>query len=112
VVSVLTGELCQDTPHSVRVGDARFPVVEGIAYLRSAREELAAAALRHLDQGDERSALLLLLKDQDDWARTGAPARASSMSRVHSSALAPGVPDAPSTRTFWRAGAGSPKAVS
>lgn len=73
MVSVLTGELCQDTPHSVRVGDARFPVVEGIAYLRSAREELAAAALRHLDQGDERGALLLLLKDQDDWARTAVP---------------------------------------
>ena len=73
MVSVSAGELCQDTPHSVRVRDRRFPVVEGIAYLRSGREELAEAALRHLDDGDERNALLLLLRDQDDWARTGAP---------------------------------------
>ena len=42
-----------DTAHSVR-DDAgrRWPVVDGIPFLRHGREELAAEALNRLDAGD------------------------------------------------------------
>jgi hypothetical protein len=59
-----------DTAHSVRepVG-LRWPVVDGIPFLRAGRRELAEAALGHLDAGEGEAALALLLADQDDWWR-------------------------------------------
>ena len=62
-----------------RVGDAlvadgeRWPVVDEIAFLRVDRRSLADAALSHLDAGDRDGALVLLLGDQDGWARTPPP---------------------------------------
>ena len=46
----------------------RWPVVEGIPFLRAGREALADAALAALEAGDERGAAILLLADRDDWA--------------------------------------------
>jgi hypothetical protein len=47
-----------DTAHSVRdaVG-LRWPVVDGIPFLRAGRRELAEAALGHLDAGEGEAAL-------------------------------------------------------
>ena len=61
-----------DTPYSLNDGESRWPVVEGIPYLRAGREELRANVLDALDRGDERAALVELLRDRDDWA-PGAP---------------------------------------
>ena len=66
--------LSADTPHSLCDGAGeRWPVADGIAYLRTAREALAAAVLERLDAGDREGALVRLLADQDDWW-TGPPA--------------------------------------
>ncbi len=59
--------LAPDTPHSLAGGGERWPVVDGIPYLRAGREALAAATLAALDAGDVRAATVLLLADQDDW---------------------------------------------
>lgn len=53
--------------------EARWPVIDGIPYLRINRAELVAAALGRIDAGDVEGALCLLLADQDDWW-TGPPA--------------------------------------
>ena len=60
--------LRQDTPHSLS-DDAggRWPLVDGIAYLRVGREPLVRDALAALDAGDRETALVRLLADQDDW---------------------------------------------
>lgn len=67
--------LRQDTPHSVTDGETRWPVVEGIPYLRAGREELRVAALDALDRGEDRAALVELLRDRDDWASGPPPDR-------------------------------------
>ncbi len=59
-----------ETPHSLAASGERWPVVEGIPYLRTGREALVADALHLLDEGREDDAAVLLLGDQDDWART------------------------------------------
>ena len=67
--SPLSGEmLAADTPHSLvgPTGD-RWPVVDGIPYLRSNRDSLVAQTLACLDAGASADALVLLLSDQDDW---------------------------------------------
>ena len=51
----------------------RWPVVAGIPYLRTGRDELVGRVLEHLDAGRERDALAALLADQDDWAPTPPP---------------------------------------
>ncbi|WP_435017227.1 class I SAM-dependent methyltransferase [Tundrisphaera sp. TA3] len=67
-----------DSPHSlVGEGGGRWPVVEGIPFLRVGREHLRQHALEALDSRDARSALGLLLADQDDFARTPPPDAAS-----------------------------------
>ncbi|GJE32616.1 class I SAM-dependent methyltransferase [Methylobacterium oxalidis] len=71
--------LRSDTPHSLRDAEtgARWPVLDGIPYLRIGREALIAEVLAHLDEeapGNGREkALVALLADQDDWW-TGPPA--------------------------------------
>ena len=60
--------LRRDSPHSLTDGANRFPVVAEIPYLRANRGELCDEVLRRLDDGDEKSALILLLQDRDDWA--------------------------------------------
>ncbi len=57
-----------DAPHSLADGAGeRWPLIDGIAYLRTGREALAARALERLDAGDRAGALVHLLADQDDW---------------------------------------------
>lgn len=59
-----------DTDHSVRDGSGRrWPVLDGIAFCRASRPELADEALARLDAGDAEGALATLLADQDDWWR-------------------------------------------
>ena len=48
-------------------------MIDGIAFLRADRRALADAALSRLDFGDFEAALVLLLGDQDSWARTPPP---------------------------------------
>ncbi len=68
--SPLSGaELEADTPHSLTDGHTRWPVVDGIPFLRAERDALRADALTCLDRGDRTGALVLLLGDQDDWWR-------------------------------------------
>ncbi len=65
--------LLLDGPHSIAAGNERWPVLEGIPFLRADRRVLADAALAALDAGDAETALVLLLGDQDNWARTPPP---------------------------------------
>ncbi len=65
--------LTADTPHSLAAGPERWPVVSDIPFLRADRRGLADAALAALDAGDAQRALVLLLGDQDNWARTPPP---------------------------------------
>ncbi|MBP0491754.1 class I SAM-dependent methyltransferase [Pararoseomonas indoligenes] len=59
-----------DTAHSLcDAAGRRWPVIDGIAFARASRPELADAALARLDAGDRDGALVLLLADQDDWWR-------------------------------------------
>jgi hypothetical protein len=66
-----------DTPHSLasEAGE-RWPVLDGIAYLRAGSEPLALAALARLDTGDRDGALRLLLTESDPWWEGLPPARA------------------------------------
>ena len=64
-----------DGRHALRdAGDGtRWPVIDGIPYLRTGRADLVAATLARLDAGRRDEALAGLLADQDDWW-TGPPA--------------------------------------
>ncbi len=62
--------------------DDRWPVVDGIAFLRADRRALADAALAALDAGDAETACVLLLEDQDGWASTPPPDEAARRSVV------------------------------
>ena len=68
--------------HALINGDERWPVVDGIAFLRADRRALANAALQALDAGDTERALVLLLGDQDGWARTPPPSEAARRQAV------------------------------
>lgn len=46
----------------------RWPVIDGIPFLRVGREALAHAALTALDSGRAADATVMLLGDRDDWA--------------------------------------------
>ncbi|WP_375382461.1 class I SAM-dependent methyltransferase [uncultured Sphingomonas sp.] len=59
--------LVADTPHSLAADGERWPVVDGIPYLRTDSEGLVAVALDHLDAGCPDDALVALLTDQDAW---------------------------------------------
>lgn len=65
--------LLRDSPHSFSDGTTRFPVVAEIPYLRAGRDAVRERVLNRLDAGEERNALVLLLAEQDDWAKTAAP---------------------------------------
>lgn len=56
-----------DTPHSLTCDGERWPVIDGIAYLRINRSPLIADVLGHLDNDRKIDALVILLADQDDW---------------------------------------------
>lgn len=74
-----------DSPHSLAgPGTRRWPVVEGIPWLRVGRDRLRSATLDALDAGDDRAALVGLLADQDDHARTPPPDPAALVRLVES----------------------------
>ena len=80
--SPLSGnKLTADTPHSLGDGEMRWPVIDGIPFLRAGRDELRGRVLARLDAGDELEALILLLADQDDWWR-GAVVRPADLRRL------------------------------
>jgi len=60
-------QLHADTPHSLSDGTTRWPVLEGIPYLRAGRDEVREQALAALDEGRDRDAAAVLLADNDDW---------------------------------------------
>ncbi len=60
--------------HALAAPGERWPVVDGIAFLRVGREALVARCLAALDAGDLAEATALLLQDRDDWAPGEPPA--------------------------------------
>ncbi len=69
----LSGQpLYRDSEHSLSDGTLRYPMLAGIPYLRSNRDELRQRVLNLLDGGDEAQATCELLRDQDAWARAPA----------------------------------------
>ncbi len=68
--------------HALVNKDERWPVLDGIAFLCADRRALATAALAALDAGDPAHALVLLLGDQDGWARTPPPSEAARREAV------------------------------
>lgn len=80
--SPVTGRpLAADTPHSLAAEGERWPVADGIPYLRVGRDALVADALAHLDAGRSDAALVALLADQDDWW-TGPATDPAELSRL------------------------------
>ena len=71
--SPVTGRALTLSGHTLHAEGERWPVIDGIAFLRADRRALADAALCRLDAGDGEGALVLLLGDQDGWARTPPP---------------------------------------
>lgn len=69
LISPTSGQpLHADTPHSLSDGwGGRWPVIDGIPYLRIESEGLVAVALDHLDNERLDEALVALLTDQDAW---------------------------------------------
>ena len=60
--------LTPDGPNALSDGESeRWPVLDGIPYLRTGREEVVGKALTALDREDRETALVLLLGDADDW---------------------------------------------
>lgn len=74
--SPLSGaRLASDGPHALREPNGcRWPVLDGIPFLRTGRDALAREALGRLDLGDRTGALVALLADQDDWWTGPVPA--------------------------------------
>ncbi|WP_345624782.1 class I SAM-dependent methyltransferase [Streptomyces ziwulingensis] len=56
-------------------GERRWPVVAGIPWLRTGREDLRRRAVRSIEAGDHEEAALVLLADNDDWWDGPAPSR-------------------------------------
>ncbi len=75
--SPLTGATLTQQGHALVARGERWPVVDGIAFLRAGRRALADAALACLDAGDRQGALVALLGDQDDWAPAPPPSQAA-----------------------------------
>lgn len=71
--SPVTGQVLRQADYALFAENERWPIVDGIAFLRADRRDLANAALMALDAGDSETALVLLLGDQDGWARTPPP---------------------------------------
>ena len=72
-----------DGAHALRDVETgqRWPVIDGIPYLRTGRERLVEVVLEALDADREDEALILLLADQDDWW-TGPPADPDDLRRL------------------------------
>lgn len=77
-----------DTPHSLSDGARRRPVLDGIPYLRTGREDVGARALAALDDGRVADAAAVLLADNDDWWDEPAPPP-ERLAAVHAAAADP-----------------------
>ena len=77
--SPVTGRVLTQSGHALSAEGERWPVLDGIAFLRADRRALADAALSRLDFGDPDGALVLLLGDQDGWARTPPPSETARL---------------------------------
>jgi SAM-dependent methyltransferase len=88
LVSPVTGApLAPDADgHLVAPGE-RWPVVDGIPYLRTGREELIARVFALIDGGHGMQALLALLADSDDWWTAPPPSDADLQAAVHARTL-------------------------
>ncbi len=74
LVSPVSGlPLRPEGPNVLTDGAERWPILDGIPYLRTGRAELVAAALARIDAGESDGALALLLADADDWWDGPAP---------------------------------------
>lgn len=67
-------QLRPDGPDTIGDGRERWPVLDGIPYLRTGRDDLVRESVAALDAGDRTRALKLLLSDADDWWDGPAPA--------------------------------------
>jgi SAM-dependent methyltransferase len=74
--------LTADSPHSVAAGGERWPVADGVPYLRAGRDEIRNEALRRLDAGDADGGLAVLLTDQDPFAPLPPPSVADCRALV------------------------------
>ena len=68
--SPVSGRILTAEAHALTAPGERWPVIDGIAFLRADRRDLADRVLAALDAGDPDTGLMLLLGDQDNWART------------------------------------------
>jgi SAM-dependent methyltransferase len=59
--------LAPDTLHSLTDGERRWPVLDGIPYLRTGRAAVVERVLAALDDGRVADAAAVLLADNDDW---------------------------------------------
>ena len=84
--SPATGRALTLQGHAMTAPGERWPVIDGIAFLRADRRALADAALTRLDAGDTEAALVLLLGDQDNWARTPPPTEAARLDAIRNRA--------------------------
>lgn len=64
---VTGGGLTADTATTLSDGHHRWPVVDGIPYLRAGRDALRDRAVAALDAGEPDEAAVALFADQDDW---------------------------------------------
>ena len=99
---------------TIEHGGRRWPVVDGVAMMRTGRDELVDAVLRCVDRSDRRGALRLLLNDRDDFDRQPpasvealdaviddpASDRYATMRRLNFAAVADYFAIRPSTPTF------------
>ena len=70
--SPVTGALLVREGHALVAAGERWPVIDGVPYLRVGRERLARRTLDALDAGEHDVACATLLADQDDWWRGSA----------------------------------------
>lgn len=75
--SPITGRPLVQDGHALSATGERWPIVEGIPFLRADRAGLANSVLVALDEGDDETAQVLLLGDQDNWAKTPPPSEAA-----------------------------------
>ncbi len=75
--SPITGKPLVQDGHALSAAGERWPIVEGIPFLRPDRPGLVNSALTALDEGDAETALVVLLGDQDNWAKTPPPTEAA-----------------------------------
>jgi SAM-dependent methyltransferase len=77
------------TPNSgtLHDGERRWPVVEGIPWLRAGRDDVRERAVAALDAGDPEAAAVVLLADADDWWDAPPPPDAQLRAALRSTTL-------------------------